>query len=359
MKPYTMNILSGIDRLRQVISQFAFICPRDENMKLQLSINYPKWHLHTSMLVASQGAGLDIFFATGDMMLSETEPQDKALVMQLRKILNNTVQVVLMNTASSKIVMKYHSRTASGFGLLQMIRHGFSQITSRQLFSMFNTAFDAAVNKSPDENTLTLLNDICAHFNNSKDSAQIMGLFYLRMFNSEQAYARVLDVTNPNISLSSIENTLQDLVPTTHGSAIPATSNKSSANGLKCYKCRKRGHVTRDCPAADGKTAGNTVALVNSSPNSTSGISWAMFNSKEGSGIPSPSYILDSGATLHISNTRAQSGTFTFSHVAVHYISFSDDEASKIATACSPLLKSSYSIMNIHCICTLFLMFVT
>lgn len=105
--------------------------------------------------------------------------------------------------------------------------------------------------------------------------------------------------------------------------------------------------------------------------------------------IPSPSYILDSGATLHISNTRVHfadlfclwiyywnfvqrswfhqvfhpatskiltvtdvccvpkatqnlipikkaspSGTFTFSHEAVHNMSSSDDEASKIATAC-------------------------
>ena len=33
---------------------------------------------------------------------------------------------------------------------------------------------DASVSKPPNENTLTLLEDICAHFQNTKDSVQIM-----------------------------------------------------------------------------------------------------------------------------------------------------------------------------------------
>lgn len=56
---------------------------------------------------------------------------------------------------------------------------------------MSNTAFDAPVSKSPDESTLRLLGENCVHFNNSKDRPQIMCLFYLWMFKSEQAYARM------------------------------------------------------------------------------------------------------------------------------------------------------------------------
>lgn len=41
--------------------------------------------------IYAQGADLVKFFETGEMMLSETEPQDEALIMQLRIILNNTV----------------------------------------------------------------------------------------------------------------------------------------------------------------------------------------------------------------------------------------------------------------------------
>lgn len=52
------------------------------------------------------------------------------------------------------------------------------------------------MSKPPNENTLTLLEDICAHFQNTKDSVQIMSLLYLRMFRSEQACARVLDAPN-------------------------------------------------------------------------------------------------------------------------------------------------------------------
>lgn len=84
-----------------------------------------------------------------------------------------------------------------------------------------------------------------------------MGLFYLGMLKFEQANARILDAPNPNISLSSIEHSLQDLVP--HGSVFAATPKKSSSHRLKCYKCQKRGNAARDIPAVDSQTARNTV----------------------------------------------------------------------------------------------------
>lgn len=51
------------------MSHFALTCPRDEGMKLCSSINYPKWYHHTVMLIAAQGAGLDAFFTSGDVLL--------------------------------------------------------------------------------------------------------------------------------------------------------------------------------------------------------------------------------------------------------------------------------------------------
>ena len=384
------------------MSQFALTCPRDESLKLSSSMNYPKWNSYTGMLVATQGAGLDIYFTTGDMMLPPAEPIDDTLVMQLQVALNNAIQVVLLNTVSSKVLLKYQSDNAFGLDLLMLIRRDYSQVTSRQLYAMVNKACDASVSKSAgDESALSLFRDICAHFNHSSEITQVMGLFYLRMFKSDQANARVLDVSTPNITLSAVENTLRDLVPTTQGSVFAATSKKPYVNKQKCYRCQKRGHVAKDCPAAApiaaSSSSGNTAALVNSSSKSISGISWAVFNSREDSVMPSRSYILDSGATLHISNERShfaeftpasgcitgissnplvvkgtgtirfvhpvtskvltvsdvsfvpdatqnlisikkasKTGSFTFSHEAVHYLSSSDDTASKIATACGP-----------------------
>lgn len=149
-----------------------------------------------------------------------------------------------------------------------------------------------------------------------------------------------------------------------------------------------------DCQAANCKTDGNTVPLVNL-PQTL--ISWAAFSYRKDSATPSPSYILDSGATLHISNTRAhfvdstpasgcitgissnplivkgtdsihfvhpvtsnaltvsevcyvpdaiqnlisikkasKSSSFTFYHEAVHYMSSTDNRVSKNVTACNP-----------------------
>ena len=67
-------------------------------------------------------AGLDVYFTTGDMMLSPAEPIDETLIMQLRVALNNAIQVVLLNTVSSKVLLKYQSDNAFGFDLLLLIK---------------------------------------------------------------------------------------------------------------------------------------------------------------------------------------------------------------------------------------------
>ena len=78
---------------------------------------------------------------------------------------------MLMNTVSPKILMKYQSEIVFGYELLQLIKNDCSQISFLQLLGRFNKVFDALVSKSPDENTLTLLKQICAHFHLPKKSA--------------------------------------------------------------------------------------------------------------------------------------------------------------------------------------------
>lgn len=65
------------------MNHFALTCPQGENMKLFSLINYSKWYNNTYMLAAVQGAGLDVFFTSGDMMLSEAETADDSLVLNL------------------------------------------------------------------------------------------------------------------------------------------------------------------------------------------------------------------------------------------------------------------------------------
>lgn len=54
-----MDIALRTNGLQQVMSHFVLTCARDQSMKLYCSINYPKWHNHTSMIVAAQDADLD------------------------------------------------------------------------------------------------------------------------------------------------------------------------------------------------------------------------------------------------------------------------------------------------------------
>lgn len=151
-----------------------------------------------------------------------------------------------------------------------------------------------------DDASLLLFKDVCSHFNNSPEIAQFMGMLYLRMFKSDQATSRVLDAPNPNVTLSAVESTLRDLIPTTTGTAFVGKS-KSQGKGKNlagkdvsnktCFRYGVKGHISTTCPAPHPvQNDGNAAQAGNKSSQQVSG------------------YHIDSGASLHIfhiSNNRS------------------------------------------------------
>lgn len=316
-----MDITTRVSTLQQVMSHFALTCPKDESLKLSSSLNYPKWNGYVGMMLSSQGAGLDVYFASGNTLLAADVPIDDPHVIQLKNALDTALQVVLMNTVSYKILLKYQSDNAFGLNLLNLIRRDYASLSPRETFSMVIKACDAALNKpASDESTVALLRNICAQFQNNAAINQLMGLLYLNTFHSEQACARVLDAPNPNISLSAIETTLRDLTskPTPSSSlAFAATSsNNKSGNRPKCRRCQKFGHYASECRArapvpasssssSSSATSTSTVksADKSSSSDQVSGVSWSVYH-LSGTDLPNDSYVIDSGSSLHVSKNR-------------------------------------------------------
>lgn len=297
-----MDSTSRIVRLQQVMSQFALTFPKDESLKLSSALNYPKWHGYVLMNLSTQGAGLDAYFNNGDTLVSQDDPN----FLQVKSALENALQVVLMNTISSKILLKYQSDNVFGFNLLQLVKRDYSNVSPRQLFGMVSKAVDCSINRSvADDSSLLLFRDVCAHFNHSAEISQFMGLLYLRMFKSDQALARVLDSPSPNVSLSAVENTLRDLIPVSQGNAfVGKAKSKDGKKSLICRRCQQKGHISTDCTApapvprinSGGRSGGHNSSSV-------SGVSWAAV-ALTAENVSSSCYFLDSGSTLHISNVR-------------------------------------------------------
>lgn len=328
-----MDITARVTTLQQVMSHFALTCPKDESLKLSSSLNYPKWNGYVGMMLSSQGAGLDVYFDSGNTLIAADVPADDPHVIQLKNALDNALQTVLMNTVSPKILLKYQSDNAYGLNLLNLIRRDYSSLSPRETFSMVIKACDAALNKpSSDESTVALLRNICAQFQNNAAVNQLMGLMYLNTFHSDQACARVLDAPNPNITLSAIETTLRDLTykssPPSSSLAFAATSsgststnsdtstNKKSGNKPKCYRCQKYGHYARECRArapvpAPSSTANSAVKSPDKSTSGdVSGVSWSVYH-LTGADLPTDSYVMDSGSSLHVSKNREHFADFT------------------------------------------------
>ncbi|KAG0668296.1 hypothetical protein C6P42_004990, partial [Pichia californica] len=80
-----------------------------ESLKLSSSLNYPKWNGYVGMMLSSQGAGLDVYFDSGNTLIAADVPADDPHVIQLKNALDNALQTVLMNTVSPKILLKYQS----------------------------------------------------------------------------------------------------------------------------------------------------------------------------------------------------------------------------------------------------------
>lgn len=332
-----MDITARVSTLQQVMSHFALTCPKDETLKLSSSLNYPKWNGYVGMMLSSQGAGLDVYFDSGNTLIAADVPADDPHVIQLKNALDNALQVVLMNTVSYKILLKYQSDNAYGLNLLNLIRRDYSSLSPRETFSMVIKACDAALNKpASDESTVALLRNICAQFQNNAGVNQLMGLLYLNTFHSDQACARVLDAPNPNITLSAIETTLRDLTSkstpssslafaaTSSGSTSSSsgtTSNNKVGHKPKCYRCQKLGHYARECRARAPVPASHSTSVssstVKSADKSTSsdkisGVSWSVYH-LSADNLPSDGYVMDSGSSLHVSKNREHFTDFTAS----------------------------------------------
>ena len=69
-----MDPAQRVVRLQQVMSQISTLFPRDSTVKLSSAVNYPKWENYVGRMLATVGAGVDVYFTTGDLMLTPDTP---------------------------------------------------------------------------------------------------------------------------------------------------------------------------------------------------------------------------------------------------------------------------------------------
>lgn len=74
-------------------------------------------------------SSLKSYFVRNGMLIS----LDDELALQLKVTLGNMLQVVLMNTVSTKILMKYQSENVVGLTLLQAIKNDYYHLPPRQV----------------------------------------------------------------------------------------------------------------------------------------------------------------------------------------------------------------------------------
>lgn len=81
------------------------------------------------MMLTAHGCSLKSYFVRNGMLIS----LDDELALQLKVTLGNMLQVVLMNTVSTKILMKYQSENVVGLTLLQAIKNDYYHLPPRQV----------------------------------------------------------------------------------------------------------------------------------------------------------------------------------------------------------------------------------
>ncbi|GMM44122.1 hypothetical protein DAPK24_006970 [Pichia kluyveri] len=92
-------------------------------------------------MLATVGAGVDVYFTTGDLMLTPDTPD--VLSAQIQGILTLIIQSILHCTVAASILDKFETDAAIGFELLTLIRRRYSHISARELAALVDSAVDA------------------------------------------------------------------------------------------------------------------------------------------------------------------------------------------------------------------------
>ena len=227
-----------------------------------------------------------------------------------------------MCTVASSILEKFETDAAVGFELLSLIRRKYSHISPRELAALVDSAVDARnKGKSPGE-AMAIFKNVCYQFNNTPEISQLMSLFYMKMFDSPQAKAKILDCPHPDLSLSAVEVALEDFTSTvtnisqgfnptvSNNSQVFTVRNNGNRGGRRsfernldeviCLRCQLPGHFARNCtaPAPASATGVPTKDALAYNTTASSGFSWMTSDVV----LPNSSkYLLDSGSTIHIS----------------------------------------------------------
>lgn len=261
-------------------------------------------------MLATVGAGVDVYFASGDLML--TPDTTDVLSAQIQGILTLIIQSILHCTVAPAILDKFETDAAVGFDLLVLIRRRYSHVSVRELSNLVDSAVDARTKGASPGEALAIFKNVCYQFNNTPETNQMMGLFYLKMFNSPLAKAKVLDCAAPDLTLSAVEAALEDFSP-----SVPQTfmikNNKNrgkknfkrNPNEVTCLRSQTPGHYARDCtPPAPASASASGVSKQGASAFTTSnGFAWMASNSR----LPiSRKFLLDTGSNVHISVNKDQ-----------------------------------------------------
>ena len=199
-------------------------------------------------MLATVGAGVDVYFASGDLML--TPDTTDVLSAQIQGILTLIIQSILHCTVAPAILDKFETDAAVGFDLLVLIRRRYSHISVRELSNLVDSAVDARNKGTSPGEALAIFKNVCYQFNNTPEINQMMGLFYLKMFNSPLAKAKVLDCAAPDLSLSAVEVALEDFSPTVPQTFMVKNNKnkfkrnfKRTPNEITCLRCQVPGVI--------------------------------------------------------------------------------------------------------------------
>ena len=149
------------------MSQISTLFPKDSSAKLTAAVNYPKWENYVGKMLATVGAGVDVYFASGDLML--TPDTTDVLSAQIQGILTLIIQSILHCTVAPAILDKFETDAAVGFELLVLIKRRYSHISVRELSNLIDSAVDTRTKGSSPGEALAIFKNICYQFNNTPE----------------------------------------------------------------------------------------------------------------------------------------------------------------------------------------------